>query len=200
MVNEQIVRRGITNETLLEILNLTARHEFVPVPLREAAYSDQPLPIGSGQTISQPYIVALMSDLLELTGNDRVLEIGTGSGYQSAILAQLCQHVFSMEVVPELVESSAAILTRLGYSNVSVRHGNGHKGLPDLAPFDKIIITAAPQAVPDALVQQLKPEGIMVLPVGTGYQDLIVIRKDVNGDESRSSVIPVRFVPMVNPE
>ena len=197
MVDQQIASRGVRDPEVLSILKGTPRHRFVPRIWRALAYQDQPLPIGEGQTISQPYIVGLMTELLELTGTEKVLEIGTGSGYQAAILARLAAEVFSIEIVRSLADSSAARLQAMGYGNITVRCGDGYQGWPEHAPFDRIIVTAAPPEIPEALVQQLKPGGIMVLPVGDHYQELVRIHKQQNGLLDYESVIPVRFVPMV---
>jgi protein-L-isoaspartate(D-aspartate) O-methyltransferase len=199
MVREQIERRGIGNAKVLQAMRDTPRHLFVPLPLRSQAYADHPLPIGHGQTISQPYIVALMTQLLEPDKTLTVLEIGTGSGYQAAVLAPLVKHVYTMEIVPELAESSGELLAKLGYDNVTVHHGDGYKGWPEKAPFDRIILTAAPPEIPKALLDQLKPRGKLVAPVGERVfgQDLVVVDKDASGKVRRRSVIPVMFVPMV---
>jgi protein-L-isoaspartate(D-aspartate) O-methyltransferase len=163
------------------------------------AYRDHPVPIGYGQTISQPYIVGLMTELLEVKKTHRVLEIGTGSGYQAAVLAPLAKHVYSLEIVGELAKSAQTALSAQGVKNVSVRHGDGYLGWPDEAPFDRIILTAAPPEVPQALIDQLKPDGRLVAPVGSGVlgQELIVLEKNANGKVRRRNTIPVRFVPMV---
>jgi len=200
MVAKQIKARGVKDARLLKAMENTPRHLFVPQALRDHAYVDRPLPIGMGQTISQPYIVALMTELLELKGGEKVLEIGTGSGYQAAVLAQLVKTVFSIEIVKPLADSSRALLERRGHKNVSVIHGDGYKGLKKQAPFDRIIITAAPPEIPEDLVAQLKPGGIMVLPVGKSYQELVVIEKKKDGTISKRSEGGVRFVPMVKPE
>jgi protein-L-isoaspartate(D-aspartate) O-methyltransferase len=199
MVNSQIISRGVTDNRVIEIMRITPRHLFVPENVVDYAYNDSPLPIGYGQTISQPYIVALMTELLNLKGNEKVLEIGTGSGYQAAILSQLTDSCFSIEVVRELAEISSSRLRDLGYGNVVVRWGDGYKGWPDHAPFDAIIITAAPEKIPEDLINQLKTGGKMVVPVGTLYQNLLVIIKTNKGYQQRN-IIPVRFVPMVHPD
>ncbi len=199
MVSTQIEARGVTDERVLEAMENTPRHLFVPDDVVDYAYSDRPLPIGYGQTISQPYIVALMTELLELTGKEKVLEIGTGSGYQAAILSQVTDTCFSIEVVRELAELSAKRLDKLGYTNVTVKWGDGYKGWPEHAPFDAIIVTAAPENIPEELVSQLKPEGRMVVPVGKLYQSLMVITKTRRGYQRRN-IIPVRFVPMIHPD
>src|SRR5512139_467223 len=174
MVANQIASRGVKDARVLEAMRTVPRHEFVPPPVRDDAYVDSPLPIGHGQTISQPYIVALMTELARPAPGDRVLEVGTGSGYQAAVLSRLVDKVFSVELVEPLAESAAATLRRLGYANVVVRNGDGYLGWPDEAPFDIIMVTAAPEAVPRALVAQLKPGGRMIVPVGRVYdvQDL----------------------------
>ena len=199
MVKTQIKSRGIQDARVLKAMRNTPRHLFVPKDLRDVAYIDRPLPIGLGQTISQPYIVALMTELLELKGDEKVLEIGTGSGYQAAVLAQLVKEVYSIEIVKPLADSSRALLERLGHENVKVIYGDGYKGLKEQAPFDRIIITAAPPEIPEDLIAQLKPGGIMVLPVGKFYQELVVIEKKRDGTITKRSEGGVRFVPMVKP-
>jgi protein-L-isoaspartate(D-aspartate) O-methyltransferase len=175
------------------------RHEFVPPAEEYLAYVNGPLPIGYGQTISQPYIVALMTDLIDPEPSDVVLEIGTGSGYQAAILAELVREVYSIEVVPELAEQSAALLQRLGYGNVHVRSGDGNAGWPEHAPYDAILVTAAGPKVPPALVEQLKPGGRMVIPLGSWPhgQELTLVDKDDNGKVRERGILPVAFVPLV---
>ena len=196
MVQEQMVARGIHDPRVLEALRKVPRHRFVPVEIRTAAYEDTPLPIGLGQTISQPYIVAFMTEALELKPQDRVLEIGTGSGYQAAVLSLLAREVYSMEIIERLGKEAEAWLKELGYASVRVRVGDGYRGWPEAAPFDAIIVTAAPPDVPPALVAQLRPGGRMVVPVGRGEQYLIRLRRTTNGLE-RETLLPVRFVPMV---
>ena len=198
MVDSQIIARGVSDPGVIRVMKNTPRHLFIPEHLKEYAYNDQPLPIGSGQTISQPYIVALMTEYLELTGNEKVLEIGTGSGYQAAILAQLVDTCYTIEVVESLSRESAGLLKQLDFSNVVVKWGDGYKGWPAHAPFDRIIITAAPETIPQELVRQLAVGGRMILPVGSHSQDLILITKTKKGIQKRS-IIPVRFVPMVHP-
>jgi protein-L-isoaspartate(D-aspartate) O-methyltransferase len=175
------------------------RHRFVPAGMVASAYRNQPLPIGSGQTISQPYIVALSTDLVQPRAGQRVLEVGTGSGYQAAILAVIVAQVFTIEILPELGNAAAARLKALGYSNVKVRIGDGYAGWPEEAPYDAIVVTAAPPRVPQALVDQLKPGGRMVIPVGESptAQELLVITKGADGSVQSRSVLPVRFVPLV---
>ncbi len=200
MVDSQIMARGVTNENLLKIMRLTPRHEFIPVEQHPYAYMDSPLPIGFNQTISQPYIVGLMTSLLDLKGDEKVLEIGTGSGYQAAILSPLSKEVFSIEIVKGLAERSAKTLKDLGYDNIHVKWGDGYQGWPDEAPFDAIIVTAAPPEVPPKLFEQLKVGGRLVIPVGRLWQELWIITKLEGDIMDKKSVIPVRFVPMVHPE
>jgi protein-L-isoaspartate(D-aspartate) O-methyltransferase len=196
MVDTQIRAREVRSEAVLQAMARVPRHLFVPESLRPYAYEDRPLPIGRGQTISQPYIVGYMTDALQLEPAHRVLEIGTGSGYQAAVLADIATHVYSIEIVPELAEGARRALTDAGYRNVDVRTGNGYLGWPDRAPFDRIIVTAAPPTIPTALVDQLAVGGIMVVPVGTDYQEIVVISRTAQGVTEKRT-IPVRFVPMV---
>ena len=199
MVRQQIEARGVRDPRVLEAMRTVRREQFVPESVRTYAASDTPLPIGFDQTISQPYIVAYMTELLELDGNHRVLEIGTGSGYQTAVLATLCDHVYSIEIVPELAERSAKILQELDYRNVSVRLGDGYLGWPEHAPYDRIIVTAAPPELPQALVDQLATQGRLVAPVGGNpdAQKIVLVSKDAKGNVRRRNQLPVRFVPMV---
>jgi len=199
MVRDHIEERGIRNRALLAAMRSVPRHLFVPEDVRDAAYNDHPLPIGRGQTISQPYIVAYMTELLDPKPTHKVLEIGTGSGYQAAVLSPLVKNVYTVEIVPDLARRSAALLKRLGYENVHVREADGYKGWPEEAPFDRIIVTAAPPSVPQALIDQLKPGGRLVAPVGATpfTQELIVIDKGADGKVRRRRDLPVRFVPMV---
>jgi protein-L-isoaspartate(D-aspartate) O-methyltransferase len=196
MVEEQIVARGIRDPRLLNALRRIPRHLFVPPEMQSLAYEDMPLPIGLGQTISQPYVVAFMTEALELKPQDRVLEIGTGSGYQAAVLSLLVREVYSIEIVERLGKQAEARLKEMGYGNVRVRIGNGYRGWPEAAPFDGIIVTAAPEDVPPVLVEQLREGGRMVVPVGRGEQTLIRLRRTWKGLE-REDLLPVRFVPMV---
>ena len=200
MVREQIQARGIRNTDVLRVMRSTPRHVFVPKPLQRYAYNDTPLPIGYGATISQPFIVALMTDLLQPAKATRVLEIGTGSGYQAAVLAQMARQVYTIEIVPELARSAGALLKELGYSNVTVREGDGYRGWPEKAPFDRVMLTAAPPEVPQTLLDQLAPGGRLVAPVGSSAwgQDLVVIEKTPKGAIRRRTVDTVRFVPMVH--
>ena len=196
MVEEQIAARGVKDPRVLAAMRKVPRHLFVPENLIPEAYDDTPLPIGYGQTISQPYIVALMTELLQLRGDEKVLEVGTGSGYQAAVLAELAREVYTIEIVEPLARQAAERLRELGYTNVHVRHGDGYDGWPEKAPFDGIIVTAAPEEIPKPLLDQLKPGGRLVIPVGAWSQDLLVVTKSADGKITRRVVIPVRFVPM----
>ncbi len=195
MVADQMENRGITDQRVLAALRKVPRHEFVPPRWQASAYEDRPLPIGHGQTISQPYIVAAMTELAELSQGDRVLEIGTGSGYQAAVLAEISAQVYSIEIVEPLAEEAAQTLARLAYASVQVRHGDGYRGWPEAAPFDAIVVTAAAPVVPPALLEQLAVGGRLVIPVGDAYQELEVHTRTPGGVELRR-VFPVRFVPM----
>ena len=197
MVKTHMEARGIRDPRVLAAMRKTPRHLFVPDALRSRAYDDTPLPIGFSQTISQPYIVASMSDLLDVEPGHRVLEIGTGSGYQAAVLAQLAAEVYTMEIVEPLARQSEALLKRLGYNNVSVRFGDGYKGWPEKAPFDRIILTASPPEIPQTLIDQLKPGGKLVSPEGREWQELVIISKDLGGRVERKIAYAVMFVPMV---
>jgi len=196
MVRDQIEARGVEDVRVLAAMRKVERHRFVPERLLKAAYTDQPLPIGHRQTISQPYIVAYMTEALELKATDRVLEIGTGSGYQAAVLAELVKEVYSIEIVEPLAKEAGQRLKGLGYQNIRLRTGNGYRGWPEAAPFDAIIVTAAPRRIPQALVDQLTEGGRLVAPVGTMFQELVRVRKTSKGVE-KESLLPVRFVPMV---
>jgi protein-L-isoaspartate(D-aspartate) O-methyltransferase len=195
MVDRQIRQRGITDPAVLAAMGEVPRHQFVPEAYRAEAYEDKPLPLGWGQTIYQPYVVALMTSLLKLDDDDTVLEIGTGSGYHTAVLSRIARKVFSIEIIEPFGEEARRRLDRLGYRNVEVRVGDGYQGWPDKAPFDAIILTAAPPHIPQPLIDQLKVGGRMVAPVGEYFQDLLVITKTAEGIEKRT-VIPVRLVPM----
>jgi protein-L-isoaspartate(D-aspartate) O-methyltransferase len=195
MVDLQLRARDVSDPRVLEAMARVPRHLFVPEHERAAAYADSPQPIGFGQTISQPYIVGFMTEALDLDGQHRVLEIGTGSGYQAAVLGELAGEVFTIEIVPELAERARETLRSLGYRNVHVRDGNGYAGWPEHAPFDRIIVTAAPDELPPALVDQLKVGGIMAVPVGIGEQILRIMRRTPSGMETIRT-LPVRFVPM----
>jgi protein-L-isoaspartate(D-aspartate) O-methyltransferase len=195
MVETQIRLRGVKDERVLRAMLKVPRHLFMPEARRAEAYEDHPVPIGLGQTISQPFIVAYMTEALRLAPTDRVLEIGTGSGYQAAILGEIVREVCTMEIIPELAERATTTLESLGYRNVRVRTGNGYLGWPEAAPFDKIIVTAAPDDVPKALVDQLGENGTMIVPVGVLDQMMTIIRKTPLGVVQRET-IPVLFVPM----
>ena len=195
MVREQIEARGVSDRRVLDAMRTVPRHLFVPEDARPWAYRDHPLGIGHRQTISQPFVVALMTELLAPEPDHKVLEIGTGSGYQAAVLSLLVAEVFSIEIVEPLAKRAAADLATHGYDNVTVIAGDGYRGLPAEAPFDGIIVTAAPPYIPEPLVEQLKLGGRMVIPVGEGYQELKLLEKTESGVEVRQ-VIPVRFVPM----
>ncbi|MBU1905648.1 MAG: protein-L-isoaspartate(D-aspartate) O-methyltransferase [Candidatus Omnitrophica bacterium] len=199
MAGEQIEARGVKDKRVVEVMRSIERDKFVPSKIRHLAYEDRPLPIGSGQTISQPYIVALMTELLELKGNEKVLEIGTGSGYQAAILGELAKEVYTIEILPELASRAEALLRDLGYKNISVKQGDGYLGWPDFAPFDAIIVTAAPPEIPQALIEQLAEGGRMVVPVGTLFQELKLLIKS-QGKLIEKNILPVRFVPMIKGE
>jgi protein-L-isoaspartate(D-aspartate) O-methyltransferase len=196
MVEQQIRARDVDDARVLDAMRSVPRHRFVPADLAQFAYDDRPLPIGHGQTISQPYIVAYMSDLLEVRPTHRVLEIGTGSGYQAAVLGKLANEVYTIEIVPVLAREAAETLKELGFTNVRVREGDGYAGWPDRAPFDRIIVTAAPQEIPQPLIDQLAPGGRLVIPVGQQHdtQWMTVVEKTANGVVQRKT-IPVAFVP-----
>jgi protein-L-isoaspartate(D-aspartate) O-methyltransferase len=196
MVQRQIAARGITDPAVLSAMRTVPRHEFVPADLRDLAYDDRPLPIGRGQTISQPYIVALMTELVELTGEESVLEVGTGSGYQAAVLAEIAARVYTIELVEPLLREAAAALARLRYRNVFPRFGDGRLGWKEMAPFDAILVTAAPERVPSELLGQLADGGRLVAPVGGEVQTLRLVRRRGRTFEQRD-VTAVRFVPLV---
>jgi protein-L-isoaspartate(D-aspartate) O-methyltransferase len=197
MVDEQLRARDISSPRVLEAMLAVPRHLFVPESLRDEAYRDSPLPIGHDQTISQPYIVAFMTQALDVQPEHRVLEVGTGSGYQAAVLSALAKEVYTIEIVAPLAEQARERLPTLGYRNVQVRTGNGYLGWPDHAPYDRVMVTAAPDHVPDALLKQLKIGGLMAIPVGTAIQELRILRRTATGTETLST-LPVRFVPMTS--
>ena len=198
MVDWQIENRGVKDPNVLSAMRTVPRHAFVRATEQRSAYADRPLPIGYEQTISQPYIVAFMTETLKLTRNSKVLEIGTGSGYQAAVCAEIAREVYTIEIVEELAESAKKILKELGYRNVFAKAGDGFFGWPEHAPFDAIIGTAAAGRIPEPLIKQLKPGGRMILPYGSprGFQYLVLVTKDEDGNISRKNVMPVRFVPM----
>lgn len=196
MVEQQIRARGIRDERVLQTLGAVPRHEFVPDRWAGDAYSDSPLPIGEGQTISQPYIVALMTELLELTGIERVLEIGTGSGYQTVVLSRLAGAVFTIEIIEALREPALERVSRFGRGNVVGRCCDGYQGWPEEAPFDRVVVTAAPEHIPEPLVDQLRRGGRMVIPIGGGRQELMLLLRHADGSIERISIAPVLFVPM----
>jgi protein-L-isoaspartate(D-aspartate) O-methyltransferase len=198
MVQQQLMTRGVNDSRVLGAMAKVPREEFVPLDSRAASYEDGPLPIGYGQTISQPYIVAFMTEQLRPKSNDRVLEVGTGSGYQAAILAELVSEVYSIEIVEPLAKSAQAALQRLGYKNVHLKIGDGYKGWPETAPFDAIIVTCAPDKVPQLLVDQLKDDGRMVIPVGDRFAQQLYLLEKKNGQLKQSATLPVRFVPMTS--
>ncbi|MBP1766490.1 MAG: protein-L-isoaspartate(D-aspartate) O-methyltransferase [Candidatus Aminicenantes bacterium] len=197
MVDTQIRARGVKGEKVLAAMGKVPRHLFVPEALRAFSYGDEPLPIGEGQTISQPYIVAYMTAALELTGEERVLEVGTGSGYQTAVLAEVVRQVFTVELIGALSEKARALLQGLGYSNIRFRVGDGSRGWEENAPFDAIMVTAGAPAVPKRLEDQLAPGGRMIIPVGAGFQELYLITRGRRVFR-RKKLLPVRFVPLVS--
>ena len=199
MVEDQIERRGVKDEDVLMAVRKVEREKFIPKKYIDLAYSDRPLPIGYKQTISQPYIVAYMTEQLQVEKSHKILEIGTGSGYQAAVLAELSNHIFTIEIIPELAERSEKVLKELEYENITVRSGDGYKGWPEEAPFDRIIVTAAPDKIPEKLVEQLAPNGRMILPVGGSIfaQYLWLVQKDNEGIVTKEKILAVRFVPMV---
>ena len=197
MISHQIKNRGITDGKVLEAMEKVRRHLFVPDALRGMAYEDRPLSIGYDQTISQPYIVAYMTQAARLSPDDRVLEIGTGSGYQAAILAKIVKEVYTIEIIKPLADSASSRLLDMGYQNVKVKWGDGYEGWVEYAPFDTIIVTAAPSEIPENLIDQLKIGGRMIIPVGTFFQELYLITRTESGFDKKP-ILPVRFVPMVH--
>jgi protein-L-isoaspartate(D-aspartate) O-methyltransferase len=200
MVARHIAGEGIADSATLRAMRDVPRHEFVPANLRDEAYENHPLPIGLGQTISQPYIVGYMTEVVRPRPGMRILEVGTGSGYQAAVLAATGAEVYTIEIFRALADAARTRLARLGYNNVSVRHGDGHDGWPEKAPFDAIVVTAAASHIPPALPRQLKPGGRMVIPVGSVYgaQYLILVEKDAKGKLRTRNLLPVAFVPMLS--
>ena len=197
MVEVQIAGRGIKNAKVLDAMGKVPRHFFVPEELRDSAYADGPLPIGAGQTISQPYIVAYMTEILELRGAERVLEVGTGSGYQSAVLAEIVKDVFTIEVVAALSQRAQEVLKSLGYVNIQFKIGDGTRGWKDFAPYEAIMVTAAPGSVPKVLQEQLQVGGRMIIPIGVDYQELVLVRREEKTFKE-TRLLPVRFVPLVS--
>jgi len=202
MVEQQIIARGVKDKKVLEAMGKVPRHMFVPEGYRRYSYYDQPLPIGLGQTISQPYIVALMTEMLDIDNDDTVLEIGTGSGYQAAVLSTIAKEVYTIEIIEALGLRAEESLKNLGYDNVNVKISDGSLGWPDKGLFDAIIVTAAAEKIPDPLIKQLKPGGRMVIPVNNSFysQDLLIVEKDEAGNIDTKKTIPVRFVPLIEGE
>ena len=201
MVRDQIVARGVSDSAVLSAMQKVPRHQFVSPELMRYAYDDNPLPIGSEQTISQPYIVAFMTELIKPQKGQKILEVGTGSGYQAAVLAEIVDSVYSIEILPELAESAERRLKQMGYRNINVRCGDGYAGWPEASPFDAILVTAAAEEIPQPLIEQLKDGGVMVIPVGPmmSIQALTVIKKQ-GRDIKKETVLPVRFVPLIRSE
>ena len=199
MLEDQIIARGIKSQAIIDAMLEVDRHMFVPDHQKKSAYSDRPLPIGYNQTISQPYIVAYMTEKLKVERNHKVLEIGTGSGYQAAILSKLCKDVYTIEIIPELAQIASKALTGQGFNNISFKTGDGYNGWVEEAPFDRIIVTAAPDKIPEKLIDQLKPDGRMIIPVGDplSMQYLWVVTKQEGARYKKQKILPVRFVPMV---
>lgn len=199
MLEDQIIARGIKSQAIIDAMLEIDRHMFVPDHQKKNAYSDRPLPIGYNQTISQPYIVAYMTEKLKVERNHKVLEIGTGSGYQAAILSKLCKYVYTIEIIPELAQVASKALTDQGFNNISFKTGDGYNGWVEEAPFDRIIVTAAPDKIPEKLIDQLKPDGRMIIPVGDplSMQYLWVVTKQEGARYKKQKILPVRFVPMV---
>ena len=198
MVNNQIVARGIDDQAVIKAMIKVKRHLFIPPEYREQAYEDHPVPIGAGQTISQPYIVAFMTEMLDLNPQNRILEIGTGSGYQAAVLAEICDSVFTLEIFESLATSAKHTLHELGYSNVKVKTNDGYKGWPEKSPFDAIIVTCAPTDVPLPLIEQLTEHGKIIIPVGSDQSQYLVLLEKRYGKLIQKSMLPVRFVPMID--
>lgn len=197
MVTQQIRKRGITGRRVLKAMSKVKRHLFVPEEFKTRAYEDNPLPIGYDQTISQPYIVAYMTEEVSLAPDDRVLEIGTGSGYQAAVLAEIVKEVYTIEIIKELAKTARTKLEKLGYNNIKVKWGDGYKGWPEYAPFDAIVVTAAPPKIPEELMNQLKIGGRMIVPVGTLFQEIYLITRRSVKNFKKEVLLPVRFVPMI---
>jgi len=198
MVRNQIKSRGIRDEKVLNAMLKVERHRFVPSSYRSEAYEDYPLPIGEGQTISQPYIVAFMTEALRLKPEDRMLEVGTGSGYQAAVLAEICDSVFTIEIFPSLASSASQVLTELGYDNIFIKTGDGYLGWEEHAPFDCIMVTCSPTHIPKPLEEQLAEGGRMIIPVGAVYTQELYLFEKKKGKLTQKSILPVRFVPMID--
>jgi len=198
MVDEYIKSRGIKDPAVLNAMLHVARHHFVPEEYKDQAYEDHPLPIDEGQTISQPYIVAFMTEALKLSSQSRVLEVGTGSGYQAAVLAEIVDSVFSIEIIESLAQKASRILSELGYTNIEIKTGNGYLGWAEKAPFDAIIVTCAPTEVPDALTEQLSENGKIIIPVGSTLDQNLFLLEKRHGKLIQKRVLPVRFVPMID--
>lgn len=197
MVKSQIEARGIKDKNVLEAMRMVARHKFVSEDMKSFAYNDEPLPIGEGQTISQPYIVAYMTEMLHLKKEERVLEVGTGSGYQAAILAEIAREVYTIEIIESLSLKAQEVLKELGYTNIYFKIGDGSFGWREHAPYDAIIVTAAPEKIPDALREQLKISGRMIIPVGMTFQELVLITREKRKFKKKR-LLPVRFVPLIS--
>jgi len=197
MVQNQLRARGVKDRKVLDVMKKIPRHEFVPENMKSYAYQDEPLPIGEGQTISQPYIVAYMTEVLALKGAEKVLEIGTGSGYQAAILAELVKEVFTVEVISPLSVKAQEVLKKLGYKNIYFKIGDGTLGWEENAPYDAVMVTAAPAKVPKALQEQLEIPGRMVIPVGSTFQELVLVKREMKKFKKRK-LLPVRFVPLIS--
>ena len=197
MVKSQIEARGIKDRNVLEAMRMVARHKFVSEDMKSFAYNDEPLPIGEGQTISQPYIVAYMTEMLHLKKEERVLEVGTGSGYQAAILAEIAREVYTIEIIESLSLKAQEVLKELGYTNIYFKIGDGSFGWREHAPYDAIIVTAAPEKIPDALREQLKISGRMIIPVGMTFQELVLITREKRKFKKKR-LLPVRFVPLIS--
>ncbi len=198
MVKYQIISRGIKDQNVLDAMRTVERHLFVPVEYAKQAYADHPLPIGEGQTISQPYIVAIMTEVLDLDKSSIVLEVGTGSGYQAAVLSQICDSVYTIEIFESLGLKAQKLMKDIGFNNVKVKVGDGYEGWTEYSPFDAIIVTCAPTHIPQALKDQLKEGGKMIIPVGESYAQELVLLEKRNGKIKKKDIIPVRFVPMID--
>ena len=196
MVVSQIEARGVKDKKVLEAMRNVARHMFIPENMQSYAYQDEPLPIGQGQTISQPYIVAFMTEVLQLKGDERVLEVGTGSGYQAAILAEIVKEVFTVEIIEELSRQAQKVLEKLDYENIHFKIGDGTLGWKEYAPYDAIMVTAAPAKVPKALQEQLEIHGRLVIPVGSMFQELVLVTREKKKFKKKK-LLPVRFVPLI---